>query len=35
MPLSALAPLPLATTIVLPGVIVRIIIIVLILWLVF
>ena len=35
MPLSALASLPFATTIVLPGIIVLIIIIVLILWLVF
>ena len=35
MPLSALPLLPLATTIVLPGIIVLIIIIVLILWLVF
>ena len=35
MPLSALATLPLATTIVLPGIIVIIIIVVLLLWLVF
>jgi hypothetical protein len=33
MPLSALASLPLATTIVLPGIIVIIIIVVLVLWL--
>jgi hypothetical protein len=35
MPLSALAALPTATTIVLPGIIVLIIIIVLVLWLIF
>jgi len=35
MPLSALATLPLGTTIVLPGIVILIIIIVLVLWLVF